>query len=52
MLSDMRGDRLLSQFHDKVAGVVALIGTQCDRLRPIGMRLDQRPRRQTLGMAR
>ena len=52
ILRDMRSDRFVAQFHDKVAGVVALIGTQGDRLRPIGMRLDQCQRRQPLGMAR
>src|SRR5215472_7222524 len=42
ILSDMRGDRLLAQLHDKVADIVALVGTQGDRLRPVGVRLDQR----------
>src|SRR5262249_12339406 len=32
-LRDMRGDRLLAQLHDKVADIVALVGTQGDRLR-------------------
>src|SRR6516164_10753670 len=35
ILSDMRGDRLLAQLHDKVAGVVALVGAQRDRLWPV-----------------
>jgi hypothetical protein len=44
ILSDIRSDRLLSQFHDKVGSVVAFIGTQRDGLRAIDVRLDQRPR--------
>src|SRR5436190_1618609 len=48
----MRSDRLLAQLHDKVAGVVAFIGTKRDRLRAVGMRFNQRQRRQALGMAR
>src|SRR5689334_13306040 len=51
-LRNMRGDRLVAQLHDKVGGVVSLVGPQCDRLWPVGMRLDQRQRRQPLGMAR
>jgi hypothetical protein len=52
ILGNMRGDHLLAQFHDKVAGVVALVITQRDRLQPVGMWRDQRQRRQALGVAR
>src|SRR6201985_2410566 len=52
ILSDMRGDRLVAQLHHKLAGIVALIGTQRNRLRPVGMRFNQGQRRQALGMAR
>src|SRR5262249_55765498 len=45
-------DRLLAQLHDKVAGIVALVGTQGARLRPVGVRLDQRQCGQALGIAR
>jgi hypothetical protein len=38
----MRDDRPLAQFHDEVGAVVALVGTQRYRPRPIGMRFDQR----------
>jgi hypothetical protein len=46
VLRDMGIDGLLAQFHDKVIGVVALVGAECDRLRPVGMRCDQRQCRQ------
>ena len=52
ILRDMRGDRFLSQLHDKVAGILALIGTTRDRLRAIGVGLDQRQGGQPLGMGR
>jgi class 3 adenylate cyclase/Flp pilus assembly protein TadD len=52
ILRDMRGHRFVAQFHDKVAGVVPLVGTERNRLRPVGVRFDQRQRRQPLGMAR
>src|SRR6516164_10677363 len=51
VLRDMGSDGLLAQFHDKVTSVVALVGTECDRLRPVGMRCDQRQCRQALGVA-
>jgi hypothetical protein len=53
ILSDMRGDRRLSQFHHKVAGgIIALVHNRRDRLWPVSMRSDQRECRQALGMAR
>src|SRR5271170_840831 len=51
VLRQMRGDRLLTQLHDEVGAVVALVGAQRHRPRPAGMRLDQRQRGQPLGMS-
>ena len=51
ILSNMRGDRFLAQFHDEVADVVALVGPQRDRPQAIRVLLDQRQRGQALGLA-
>jgi hypothetical protein len=49
ILHDIWGHGFVTQFHDKVADVVALIGTKRDRLWGLGMRFDQRQRGQSLG---
>jgi hypothetical protein len=41
VLRNMRGHCLLAQFHHKVAGVIAFVGTERDRLRMVGVGLDQ-----------
>jgi hypothetical protein len=48
----MGGHGFLAQLHHKIGAVIALVGGQRDRLRPIGMRFDQRQCRQPLGVAR
>jgi hypothetical protein len=52
ILRDIRGHGFVTQFHDIVADVVALIGTKRDRLWGLGMRFYQRQRGQSLGVAR
>jgi hypothetical protein len=47
----MRGDCLVAQRPHEVGAVIALFGTERDRRRGIGVRRDQRQRRQPLGMA-
>lgn len=36
VLTDLRGDRQLSAFHDKVGGAIALVGAERHRPRPLG----------------
>ena len=45
------GHGFVAQFHEEIASVVALIGPQRDRLRAIGVWLDQRQRCPPRGMA-
>ncbi len=52
VLDNMQGHRLVAQLHHKVAGIVALVGAEGDRLWTIGMRVDQRQGSQALGMSR
>src|SRR3984893_11338118 len=42
ILCDVRGDRLLAQLEDKIAGVITLLDTERHGLRAINMGLDQR----------
>jgi hypothetical protein len=42
ILCDVRGDRLLAQLEDKIAGVITLFDTERHGLRAINMGLDQR----------
>ena len=42
ILFDVRGDRLLAQLEDKIAGVINLFDTERHGLRAISMGLDQR----------
>jgi hypothetical protein len=42
ILCDVRGDRLLAQLEDKIAGVINLFDTERHELRAISMGLDQR----------
>jgi hypothetical protein len=52
VLRHMRGDRPVAQLPHKISAVIAFIGSERDRLRHLGVRPDQRQRRQPLGMAR
>jgi len=47
MLRDMWRDRLVAQRGHKIDAVIPLVGTERDRLRGVGMRLDQCQRRRS-----
>jgi hypothetical protein len=52
VLGDVRAHVELAQLHHEVLGVVALVGPECHRPRPVAMGHDQVERGQPFGMAR
>jgi len=48
----MRGDCALAQLHHEIGSVIGFVGPKRNRVWPVGARLDQRDRRQPLGVAR